>query len=455
MKRRKKFISFVAILMAVLMLLSLVFSVVPVSAYADEAEDEANLSELKAQKEALSNQVRDIKQRIELLEQQQANALDKKAALEVKTQLAAQQLEIVQKEIDNYNKLIKEKAKEVEAAKNREAVQLEKYRTRVRAMEENGSFNILALILQSDDFSQLITAMDDMGEIMASDRVLQERYEDAREETEEIKAQYEAEKADYEVKKAELKAEQDELNKEIEEAAELLTSLEAEIQTAIAEYKAAEAAEAAAAATIASVIAQNNAKKAQQQAEALANAQNAAAKLEQMNQANAEAEASGNEPPFSLEEIEQVQNQTNVGNVSSSEGFVWPVPCSTRVTSRYGNRSDPFTGETRYHSGIDIDGFNNAGQPIIAAASGTVITASYDGGYGNYVIIDHGDTSTVYAHCSGLAVSAGDYVSQGQTVGYLGDSGRATGVHLHFEVYVGDGRVDPTQYFSGISYYNC
>lgn len=449
MKKRKKFISFVAILMAVLMLLSLVFSVVPVSAYADELDD------LKAQKEELSNQVRDIKQRIELLEQQQANALDKRAALEVQTELAAQQLKVVQKEIDNYDKLIAEKAKEVEAAKNREAVQLDKYRTRVRAMEENGGFNILALILQSDNFSQLITAMDDMGEIMESDRVLQERYEDAREETEEIKAQYEAEKADYEVKKAELKAEQDQLNKDIEEATELLTSLESEIQTAIAEYKAAEAAEAAAAATIAGVIARNNAIKAQQQAEALANAQNAAAQLEHMNQANAEAEAAGNELPYTQEQIQDMQNQSNVGNVGSSEGFVWPVPCSTRVTSRYGNRSDPFTGETRYHSGIDIDGFNNAGQPIIAAASGTVITASYDGGYGNYVIIDHGDTSTVYAHCSGLAVSYGEYVSQGQTIGYLGDTGRATGVHLHFEVYVGDGRVDPTQYFSGISYYNC
>jgi len=449
MKRRKKFISFVAILMAVLMLLSLVFSVVPVSAYADELDD------LKAQKEELSNQVRDIKQRIELLEEQQANVLDKKAALEVQTELAEQQIKIVQKEIDNYDKLIEEKAKEVEAAKNREAIQLDKYRTRVRAMEENGSFNILALILQSDDFSQLITAMDDMGEIMQSDRVLQERYEDAREETEEIKAQYEAEKADYEVKKAELKAEQDQLNKDIEEATELLTSLEAEIQTAIAEYKAAEAAEAAAAATIAGVIARNNAIKAQQEAEALAAAQQAAAQLEQMNQANAEAEASGNELPYTQEQIQDMQNQSNVGSVGSSEGFVWPVPCSTRVTSRYGNRSDPFTGETRYHSGIDIDGFNNAGQPIIAAASGTVITASYDGGYGNYVIIDHGDTSTVYAHCSGLAVSYGEYVSQGQTIGYLGDSGRATGVHLHFEVYVGDSRVDPTQYFSGISYYNC
>lgn len=454
MKKRKKFISFVAILMAVLMLLSLVFSVVPVSAYADEADDD-NLAELRAQKESLSNQVRDIKERITQLETQQANVLEQKAALEVQTQLAAQQLEIVQKEIDNYDKLIEQKAKEVEAAKNREAIQLDKYRTRVRAMEENGEFNILALILQSENFSQLITAMDDMGEIMSSDRVLQERYEDAREETEEIKAQYEAEKADYEVKKAELKAEQDQLNKDIEEAAELLESLESEIQTAIAEYKAAEAAEAAAAATIASVIAQNNAKKAQQEAEAKANAENAAALLEQMNRENAEAEAAGQEPPHSQEDLEEVQNQTNVGNVSSSEGFVWPVPCSTRVTSRYGNRSDPFTGETRYHSGIDIDGFNNAGQAVVAAASGTVITASYDGGYGNYVIIDHGNTSTVYAHCSGLAVSAGQYVSQGQTVGYLGDTGRATGVHLHFEVYVGDGRVDPAQYFSGISYYNC
>ncbi|MBQ2960777.1 MAG: peptidoglycan DD-metalloendopeptidase family protein [Oscillospiraceae bacterium] len=449
MKRRKKFVSFVAVLMAILMLLSLVFSVVPVSAYADE------LDELKAQKEELSKQVRDIKERIELLEEQQANVLDKKAALEVQTTLAEEQMKIVQKEIDNYDKLIEEKAKEVAAARDREAIQLEKYRTRVRAMEENGGFNILALILQSDNFSQLITAMDDMGEIMESDRVLQERYEDAREETEEIKAQYEIEKAGYEEKKSELQAEQEQLKKDIEEAAKLLESLEADIQSAIAEYEAAEAAEAAAAATIAGVIARNNAIKAQQQAEALANAQNAAAQLEQMNQANAEAEAAGNEPPYSQEQIQDMQNQSNVGNVGGNEGFVWPVPCSTRVTSRYGNRSDPFTGETRYHSGIDIDGFNNAGQPIIAAASGTVITASYDGGYGNYVIIDHGSTSTVYAHCSSLAVSQGEYVSQGQTIGYLGDTGRATGVHLHFEVYVGDSRVDPTQYFSGISYYNC
>ena len=160
---------------------------------------------------------------------------------------------------------------------------------------------------------------------------------------------------------------------------------------------------------------------------------------------------------YAEEQIQQAVQEADVSYASASQesGFQWPLPCSSRVTSRYGNRSDPFTGETRYHSGIDIDGFGNDGAPVVAAASGEVITASYDSSYGNYVIIDHGGTSTVYAHMSGLAVSYGQTVSQGQTIGYVGATGRATGTHLHFEVYVGDGRVDPTQYFSNISYYNC
>ena len=165
----------------------------------------------------------------------------------------------------------------------------------------------------------------------------------------------------------------------------------------------------------------------------------------------------GYEPVYSEQQIQQVAEEVQVPYVSGggSEGFTWPLPCSTRVTSRFGTRSDPFTGESRYHSGIDIDGYGNDGAPVVAAASGEVITASYDGSYGNYVIIDHGGTSTVYAHMSGLAVSVGQSVSQGQTIGYVGATGRATGTHLHFEVYVGDDRVDPAQYFSGISYYNC
>ncbi len=114
----------------------------------------------------------------------------------------------------------------------------------------------------------------------------------------------------------------------------------------------------------------------------------------------------------------------------------------------------PLPGRPDTTAVLDIDGFGNDGAPIVAAASGVVVTASSDSGYGNYVIINHGDTSTVYAHMSGFAVSTGDYVSQGQTVGYLGQPEEPQ-VRICILKFMGDGRVDPAAYFSGITYYNC
>lgn len=455
---RKKAVSVIAVILAVLMLLSLVVGVIPLTAHADELDE---LEELRAKKAELSGQVQEIKERIDGLKEQQANVLEQMVALMEQNRLAEEQLEIIDEEIREYEILIQNKGKEVDAAKDRENVQLEKYRTRVRAMEESGGYNILALVLQSDNFSQLITAIDDMGEIMESDRQLQHEYETAREETEEVKAQFETEKTVYEGKQQELRDEQAAIQADMERGEEILYGLQDEIDAAIKEWESAQAAEEAAAATISNVIASYNARKANERAAEQAVAAQAVAQAKQqvmeMAQANYEAIAAGYEPIYSEAQIQQIAEEAQVGYVagSQSSGYVWPLPCSQRVTSRFGTRSDPFTGESRYHSGIDIDGFGNDGAPVIAAASGEVITASYDSAYGNYVIIDHGGTSTVYAHMSGLAVSYGQTVSQGETIGYVGATGRATGTHLHFEVYVGDERVDPAQYFSGISYYNC
>ena len=455
---RKKAVSVIAVILAVLMLLSLVVGVIPLTAHADELDE---LDELRAKKAELSGQVQEIKERIDGLKEQQANVLEQMVALMEQNRLAEEQLEIIDEEIREYEILIRNKGKEVDAAKDRENVQLEKYRTRVRAMEESGGYNILALVLQSDNFSQLITAIDDMGEIMESDKQLQHEYETAREETEEVKAQFETEKTVYEGKQQELRDEQAAIQADMERGEEILYGLQDEIDAAIKEWESAQAAEEAAAATISNVIASYNARKANERAAEQAIAAQAVAQAKQqvmeMAQAKYEAIAAGYEPIYSEAQIQQIAEEAQVGYVagSQSSGYVWPLPCSQRVTSRFGTRSDPFTGESRYHSGIDIDGFGNDGAPVIAAASGEVITASYDSSYGNYVIIDHGGTSTVYAHLSGLAVSYGQTVSQGETIGYVGATGRATGTHLHFEVYVGDERVDPAQYFSGISYYNC
>ena len=440
----KKIVSVIAVLLALLMALSLVFSVIPVSAYADE------LDELQSQKNDLSNQVKECQERLTLLKEQQANVLEQKAALDEQNRLANEQLELVAEEIDAYTKLIEEKAEEVEAARTKEERQLALYQARVRAMEESGGFNILSVIVNSQNFSQLLTAIDDMSEIMASDRELQEQYVEAREETEAVKAEYEAEKAEYEEAQAQLEEERAEIGRQIQANTQELEDLQEEIEKAIQEYEAAEAAEAAAAATIANMIAEYQRKKAEEAAA------NQSAIIDQMNQANEEAIANGQEPPYTEEDIQNATNSgSSTGGAASTGGLTWPVPCSTRITSRFGTRSDPFTGQTATHNGIDIDGFNNDGNIIVAAADGTVITASYDGAYGNYVVIDHGDITTLYAHMSGMAVSAGDYVSAGQTIGYLGATGRATGTHCHFEVFVGGSRVDPASYFSGLTYYNC
>lgn len=419
----KKIVSVIAIVMAALMVISLVISVIPISAYAVTEDD---ISAIQQQKKELSGRVSDCRQRLESLKSEQANVLQQRAAIMEENKLTQEQIDLVQEQIDIYTDMIAVKAEEVESARGREEQQLEKYRTRVRAMEESGGYNILAVVLQSDNLAELMTAVDDMGEIMESDRALEDQYIAAREETEEIKAEYEEIKAEYEEKQADLKAEQDELKKQMEEAEKLLAELAEEIEKAVEEYKAAEAAEAAAEAEISSIIAQYEAEKAQQQ-----------------------------QPSYD-ENGNVVDNGGGGGNnISGTGSLIWPVPCSMTVTSRYGNRTDPFTSETRYHAGIDIDGYGKDGQAVVAADSGTVVTASSNDGYGNYVIIDHGGMKTVYAHMSYLAVSAGQSVTQGQTLGGLGATGRATGTHCHFEVYVGSSRTDPAAYFSGITYYNC
>lgn len=426
--RRKRMTAIIALILAVLMIVSLMTSLIPMSA---SAVNQSDIDDLKNQKNEISNRVQDAKARVDALKADQANVLEQKLALEEQSRAAQDQLDIVAQEIALYDGMIEEKAQELEQARNREADQRQRYRARIRAMEESGGYNILALFAGSESFGELLTAIDDMGEIMESDKRLEKAYVAAREETEDIKAEYEQVREEYGEKQDELREEQARIEKDIKTAQETLDSLASEIEKAIKEYEAAEASEAAAAATILDMIRRLN-------------EQNAA--NNPSNGGNGGGDNGGGSSGGGL----------NPGGATGTGSFIWPVPCSTRVTSRYGNRIDPFTLQERYHAGIDIDGFGNAGNSIVAADGGSVKTASYDGDYGYYVVIDHGNaTQTLYAHMSGLAVSAGDSVEQGQVIGYLGDTGRATGVHCHFEVFVNGGRTDPAAYFSGLTYWNC
>ena len=231
--KKKKSVSIIAIVLAVLMLLSLMSAAIPLVAHAEE--ESAELTAMRQKKAQLSAQVKQIKEKLDGLKEEQVTVLEVKAALEEQNTLAAEQIAIVEQEIEHYNELIRTKAAEVDAARSREQLQLERYRSRIRAMEENGGYNILALVFEADTFADLLTAFDDMGEIMQSDKQLQKQYEAARAETEEIKAQFEAEKAVYEADQAALEEEKAGLESQIRESEERLEKLSADIEKAIAD----------------------------------------------------------------------------------------------------------------------------------------------------------------------------------------------------------------------------
>lgn len=408
---KKKAISIVCIILAFLMMVTLVVSVIgSLGALAAGGQDQ--IDALEQQKSELQSQQASIQTNIDDLIAQQADVIDQKAAMDEKNELARQEIELINEQIDVYTGLIQDKAEELEKAEAAEQAQYELYRKRVRAMEEEGSYTYLDILFQCRSLSDVLSAIDMIGEIMDSDKRLFEEYKTARETTEQVKAEYEATLAQLGEKQETLEAEKAELEEQIAAAVEVINQLQNDIDAAKAEYAKAAAAEAAAQASINAIIAQMQAEEEAARQEAAQN------------------------------------NQQYTGTGSTATGtYIWPCPSSTYVTSAFGMRDHPLFGDERPHSGIDIAG--SAGSEVLAADSGTVAVATYSSSYGNYVTIYHSNGDyTLYAHMSSLAVSAGQSVTQGDVIGYVGSTGWATGPHLHFEIRVNGSTVDPLSYFS-------
>lgn len=402
-------------LLSLILILALIICALPVSA---SAVSEEELDQLKAERDAMVRQRQEQQAVVNSLVEQQASVLTVKAALDERNQYTIWQIQLTEEEIALYDAMIADKNEEVEAARALELEQLSRYRSRVRAMEENGNIGLFGMLFSSSSMSDLLTAADDIGEIMESDRELEDAYIEARENTEAVRAEYEAYKASVELIQSDLRAQQDELEAELEEADRLINEITADIEanaSILEEFRAAEQ-------------------------EAETNVANMVIALEkQRAEEAAAAAAAGNGGSY------------GGGNVVGTGSFIWPLPSSTYITSRFGLRIHPITGEQKSHNGIDISA--NSGSTIVAADGGTVTMAAWNGGYGNCVMIDHGNGYiTLYGHMSSLAVSQGQSVSQGECIAYVGSTGLSTGPHLHFEVYQGGGRIDPEMFFSGLTF---
>lgn len=383
---------------------ALMLFLLPIRCFAVTQEE---LENIEAQREVLETRRDNIEKKVSDLSASHASALEQKAALDERNQITLKQIKLLMDQIDLCDTILKQKEKEVEAAKQKETEQLEKFRARVRSMEENENYSILDLLLTSSSIGEFISAMEDMQVIVESDKKLADDYIAAREEAERVRNEYLSVKNEYKEHLDVLNAEQGKLERQIAEADALIISLEEDTESAIAEYEI-----------------------------SIASEDKMAKYLDEMSLQYAH------------------EQDAELRGVYSDSQFIWPVPSCTLLTSPYGYRIHPILDYERLHAGLDIGA--KFGEEIIAADGGTVLIAEYSDSYGNFVLIDHGDRySTAYGHMSEIAVEAGQEVKQGELIGYIGSTGWSTGPHLHFEIRLDGERIDPEEFFSGLIHYNC
>ena len=394
------------------------------------AVSQAEIDDLQKKLDALEQQAQEQQDVINDLTSQKARFITRKLALDNKIEINRQMIELIGEQIEIYDEIIAEKQADLDKALEKETAQTELLRSRIRAMEENSTYSYASFIFDSSSVTELLSRIGDVNDIMHYDKTLEEEYMAAREDVESIKKSYEEARHEQELLQKELDTKQAELDAQVEAAYTMIADIETLSDDAQAEYDA---------------IAEEEAKAEETLQEAIRKRAAEQAKYNQNNNSNngggGNSGGSGG-------------NSGGGGSATSLSNLQWPVPSCTLITSRFGYRVAPTTGASTYHGGLDIGA--GMGASIVAAGAGDVIYAGANGGYGNCVMIDHGNgVVTVYAHMSSIGVSYGQYVTAGQYVGAVGSTGVSTGPHCHFEIRINGAQTDPAAYFSGLSYWNC
>ena len=395
------------------------------------AVSQSEIDDLQKKLDALEQQAQEQQDVINDLTSQKARFITRKLALDNKIEINRQMIELIGEQVKIYDEIIAEKQAELDKALEKETTQTELLRSRIRAMEENSSYSYASFIFDSSSVTELLSRIGDVNDIMHYDKTLEEEYMAAREDVESIKKSYEEARHEQELLQKELDTKQSELDAQVEAAYTMIADIETLSDDAQAEYDA---------------IAEEEAKAEETLQEAIRKRAEEEAKRNQNNNSggNSGGGSGGNSGGGS----------SGGGSAISLYDLQWPVPSCTLITSRFGYRVAPTTGASTYHGGLDIGA--GMGASIVAAGAGDVIYAGANGGYGNCVMIDHGNgIVTVYAHMSSIGVSYGQYVTAGQYVGAVGSTGVSTGPHCHFEIRINGAQTDPAAYFSGLSYYNC
>ena len=443
MNKQKRLVSILAGIMAAIMLLTLLVGILPVSASAKSS------GEIKAEINDLKGERSDIWAELEALQSEQDATWESIEEMVAQKDNIDQQIYLLYEEVDNinaqirsYSELIAANQEELDAAEAKLAELNEKNKERIRAMEEEGEISIWSVLFKAKSFTDLIDRLNMMQEIEEADQRRMNELSEAAAAVAEARTALETEKAALEDSRAELKETQAVLDEKRAEADAILAELNADKRELDALEDQWEAEEAKLSAEIAAAEVEYT-KALQAEEEARRKAEEERKRKEEEERRRQEE---ANKNPGNGGSSGGSGDSGSSGGSSFVSGESWARPCSWRkLTSPYGYRTHPTTGQWKFHNGVDLA--NDQGTPIYAVRSGKVTVATYGGTYGYYVTINHGDGfSSLYAHMTRYVVSKGDTVKKGQLIGYMGSTGRSTGPHLHFSIFYNGSSVNPMNY---------
>lgn len=423
MKKRKRLVSILAGIMAAVMVLTLLLSIIPVRSYAaSSSQIRQQINGLQAEKNKIRSQIAELKKQYEKNNDEIKDIVAKKNVIDQEIGLLHTEVNNINDQIAAFSLLIADKQDELDHAQDRYDTMNAEYKDRIRAMEEDGTLSYWEVLFKATSFSNLLDRINMVDEIAASDRRRIKELGEAADAVAEAKEDLALEKGELEVTKAELDETQKELDAKREEADAVIKELIAKGEEIEGLKEELEGEDQVLLAQIAAMEKEYTAAKAEEYAAYMAT----------YTTVPPATSASGG-------------GTTSAPVVGSSN---WLRPCSyVKVSSPFGPRTSPTAGASTYHQGIDLAG--SAGSPIYASRTGRVTLATYSNSAGYYVSINHGDGySSIYMHMTNFVVSAGQTVSAGQLIGYMGSTGISTGNHLHFGIALNGAYVNPASYLS-------
>lgn len=388
------------------------------------------IDEVQNRQEELKQENEDLQAKIDALKEDEEAALAYQEELTGKIDENEQKIDQARATIEEMNGKIKELEARISLSEEKYQGTIEAFKERLKALYVSGgsSLGALEILLDSESLSEFFTRQE-LVEVMAQrDQSMLDQLDAYMAETQSDREELVAAQQEVADSKKAIEAAQDELEVLYEENDLLVASLEGQQAQAQEQIAANEAEDAELQAQLEALIAERNRQEEEKRQQALQN---------QQAQNGGSDGGEGATQPSGGTGVEPV-----TPGLQSGFSPIWPLP-GVGVGSITGHFGDMYFNGP--HNGLDIGA--GYGTPIVAAQAGEVISAQYHWSWGNNVLIWHNETfSTRYAHMSSIAVSAGQYVEQGQIIGYVGSTGESFGNHLHFEVYYGGSRVDPDPY---------